>query len=163
MNILGKKVPLVAIIAVAIIVVVGISAIFARRTSAANEFFSEPVQRGAVRNVVNATGSVQAVLTVQVGSQISGQIQSLYADYNSVVKRGQLLAKIDPRNFEAQVEQAKANLAAAKAHVTTVEADLNNQIASLQSAKANTRTSRAFDSRECQRASAEVVKNFSLQ
>lgn len=137
MKILGKNVPLWAIAAVVVVLVVGISAIFVHRTAAANEFFTEPIQRGAIRNIVNATGTVQAVLTVQVGSQVSGQIQALYADYNSVVKHGQLLAKIDPRNFEAQVAQAKANLAAAQAHVTTVEADLNNQLASLQSAKAN--------------------------
>jgi HlyD family secretion protein len=137
MNILGKRIPLWAIATVVVAIAVGISAIFARRTAAASEFFTEPVQRGPIRNVVNATGTVQAVLTVQVGSQVSGQIQALYADYNSVVKRGQLLAKIDPRNFEAQVAQAKANEAAADARVTTVEADLNNQVASLQSAKAN--------------------------
>ena len=138
MKILGKNIPLWAIATVVLVIVVGISSIFfVRRTEAANEFFTEPVQRGPIRNVVNATGTVQAVLTVQVGSQISGQIQALYADYNSVVKRGQLLAKIDPRNFEAQVEQAKANLAAATAKVATAEADLTNQIASLASAKAN--------------------------
>src|SRR5665811_980505 len=134
MKILGKNIPLWAIVIVVLVIVVSISSIFfVRRTEAASEFFTEPVQRGPIRNVVNATGTVQAVLTVQVGSRISGQIQALYADYNSVVKRGQLLAKIDPRNFEAQVEQAKANMAAAEARVTTVEADLTNQIASLAS------------------------------
>ncbi len=142
MKTLGKRGKLAAIAAVVLAIVVTIAAIFARRTAAANEFFTEPIQRGPIRNVVNATGSVQAVLTVQVGSQVSGQIQALYADFNSVVKRGQLLAKIDPRNFEAQVAQAKANEAAAEAHVTTVEADLNNQIASLQSAKANLESTR---------------------
>jgi len=137
MKIFGKNIPLWAVVAVVVVLVVGISAIFVRGTAAANEFFTEPVQRGAIRNVVNATGTVQAVLTVQVGSQVSGQVQELYADYNSVVKRGQLLAKLDPRNFQAQVEQAKANLAAAAAKVTTAEADLKNQMASLLSAKAN--------------------------
>jgi HlyD family secretion protein len=73
---------------VVVVVVVGLSAIFVRGTAAANEFFTEPVQKGSIRNVVNATGTVQAVLTVQVGSQISGQVQALYADYNSVVKHG---------------------------------------------------------------------------
>src|SRR5579885_523224 len=139
---LGKKGSLIAIAVIVLIVVAGAAAFFAHRTSAANEFFTESVGRGPIRNVVNATGTVQAVVTVQVGSQISGQIQALYADYNSVVKRGQLLAKIDPRNFEAQVEQAKANLASSEAHVTTVQADLNNQIASLASAKANMEAAR---------------------
>src|SRR5712671_5630808 len=119
MKILGKNIPLWAIVVVVLVLVVGISSIFARRTAAANEFFTESIQRGPIRNVVNATGTVQAVVTVQVGSQVSGQIEALYADYNSVVKRGQLLAKLDPRNFQAQLEQGKANLAAAEAHVTT--------------------------------------------
>jgi HlyD family secretion protein len=110
--------------------------------AANGEFFTEPVERGPIRNVVNATGTVQAVITVQVGSQVSGQIQALYADFNSIVKRGQLLAKIDPRNFEAQVENAKANLAAAEARVQTVEADLKTQLANLQSAKANLEAAR---------------------
>lgn len=110
--------------------------------AANGEFFTEPVERGPIRNVVNATGTVQAVITVQVGSQVSGQIQALYADFNSVVKRGQLLAKIDPRNFEAQLENAKANLAAAEARVQTVEAELKTQLANLQSAKANLEAAR---------------------
>ena len=139
---LGSKRSLIAIVAVLVLAGVGAYLFFVRHTASANEFFTESVGKGNIRNVVNATGSVQAVLTVQVGSQVSGQIQALYADFNSVVKRGQLLAKIDPRNFETQVEQAKANLAAAQAHVTTVEADLINQTASLQSAKANLEASK---------------------
>ena len=137
MKIFGKNLPLWVIVLIAVALAVGVSSIFVRRTAAGNEFFTDTVQRGPIRNVVNATGTVQAVLTVQVGSQVSGMIQALYADFNSVVKRGQLLAKLDPRNYEAQMEQAKANLASAKAHVTTVEAELNNQQASLLSAKAN--------------------------
>ncbi|MBI4465714.1 MAG: efflux RND transporter periplasmic adaptor subunit [Acidobacteria bacterium] len=113
-----------------------------RSRSQAAEFFTEPILRGPIRNAVNATGTVQAVLTVQVGSQVSGQIQALYADYNSIVKRGQLLAKIDPRTFQAQVEQAKANLLAAQARVQTSEADLKTQQANLQSSKANLEAAR---------------------
>ncbi len=107
-----------------------------------DQYFTEPVERGPIRTVVNATGNVQAVVTVQVGSQVSGQIQALYADYNSVVRRGQLLAKIDPRNFEAQVEDSKANLAAAEAHLRQAEADLATQNANLVSAKANLEAAR---------------------
>jgi HlyD family secretion protein len=113
-----------------------------RQRAAASEFFTAPVDRGPVRNVVNATGTVQAVVTVQVGSQVSGQIQALYADFNSVVKRGQLLAKIDPRNFEAQLLNARANLAAAEARVRTVEAELNTQRANLAAAEANLEAAR---------------------
>ena len=73
-----------------------------KERASAGEFFTAPVDMGSLRTSVNATGAVQTVVTVQVGSQISGQILELYADYNSMVKRGQLLAKIDPRNFQAQ-------------------------------------------------------------
>ena len=100
-------------------------------------YFTEPVERGSVVKVVNATGTVQPVVTVQVGSQASGQIQALYADYNSIVKRGELLAKIDPRNFQAQVANAEASLAAAKAREQSAKADLSEMQASLVSAKAN--------------------------
>src|SRR5205814_5774536 len=75
--------------------------------------------------------------TVQVGSQVSGQLDELYADFNSVVKRGQLLAKIDSRNFQAQVENAQASVTAARARVRSAEADQRTQAANLQSARAN--------------------------
>jgi HlyD family secretion protein len=86
---------------------------------------------------VNATGVVQTVVTVQVGSQISGQIKELYADFNSIVKRGQLLARIDPRNLEAQLENAAAAVAAARARVGSAKAELVMAEANQRSAKAN--------------------------
>ncbi len=107
-----------------------------------SQYFTEPVERGSIQQVVNATGNVQAFVTVQVGSQVSGQIQALYADYNSVVKRGQLLAKLDPRNFEADVANFKANLVAAQAHLRSAEADLATQQANLASARANVEAAR---------------------
>src|SRR5439155_1070644 len=108
-----------------------------RRCAAAAGYFTASVETGPLRNVVNATGVVQTVVTVQVGSQVSGQVVELYADYNSVVKRGQLLAKLDQRNFEAQMENARANVAAVQARVRSAEADLKTQAANLLSAKAN--------------------------
>src|SRR3954470_20700607 len=60
------------------------------------------VERGSISTKVIATGTLQAVRTVQVGSQISGQVQELFADYNSAVTKGQLLARIDPRTFQTQ-------------------------------------------------------------
>jgi HlyD family secretion protein len=125
-------------IAVAAVVIVGTAALvyYWRRTGAA-EFTTQPLERGPIRNVVNATGTVQALLTVQVGSQVTGQVQALYADYNSVVRQGQLLAKIDPRRFQAELSAAQANLLSAQARVHSAEADLNSQIANRQSAAAN--------------------------
>jgi HlyD family secretion protein len=68
------------------------------------------VTRGDVVEAVGATGTLQAVRTVMVGSQVSGQIKALYADYNSLVRKGQVIAELDPSLFATQVEQAKANL-----------------------------------------------------
>jgi len=73
------------------------------------------VDRGRIIARVTATGILSALVTVQVGSQVSGSIQKLYADFNSPVKKGQLIAKIDPRLFQASLENARANFAQAKA------------------------------------------------
>lgn len=113
-----------------------------RRSSAAAEYTLQPLERGMIRKVVNATGTVQALLTVQVGSQVTGQIEALHADYNSVVKRGQLLARIDPRRFQAELRAAEANVLSAQARVHSAEADLNSQIANRQSAQANAESAR---------------------
>ena len=101
------------------------------------QFFASAVERGDIQNTVAATGNVQAVVNVQVGSQVTGQIQSLYADFNSVVTQGQLLAKLDPRNLETQLENARANLISARARIQTAEADLTNSRAGVASAEAN--------------------------
>src|SRR5436189_5369440 len=120
-------------------VIIAVILVFAvrRQKASASEFFTASADTGPLRNVVNATGVVQTVVTVQVGSQVSGQVEELYADFNSVVKRGQLLAKLDTRNFQAQVENAEASVAAARARVRSGEADQKTQIANLQSARAN--------------------------
>jgi HlyD family secretion protein len=77
---------------------------------------------GPVVAKVTASGTLSALVTVQVGSQVSGRIQKLYADFNSHVKQGQLLAKIDPRLFQADVEKAEANDVAAEGNLTKAEA-----------------------------------------
>ena len=73
------------------------------------------VDRGRITARVTATGTLSALVTVQVGSQVSGSILKLYADFNSTVKKGQVIAKIDPRLFQAALENARANYAQAKA------------------------------------------------
>jgi HlyD family secretion protein len=84
----------------------------------APEFTTAPAERGEVVAKVTATGTLSALVTVQVGSQVSGRIQDLYVDFNSQVKKGQLIAKIDPRLFLAEVEQQQANVMAAQANLT---------------------------------------------
>jgi HlyD family secretion protein len=83
-----------------------------------------PVTRGRVASTVTANGTVSPTVTVQVGSQVSGRIQALLADFNSRVRRGQVVARIDPSLFESQVAQARAGEAMARAAVTTAAASL---------------------------------------
>src|SRR5512143_3412851 len=85
---------------------------------------TEPVTRGDILATVTATGTVNAVTTVQVGTQVSGTIKSLYVDFNSRVKKGQIIAQIDPSTFEAQVQQADANLHSAQANLDKANAAL---------------------------------------
>src|ERR1051326_6710801 len=124
------------------IVVVAIMSARGRQKAVGTEYFTAPIARGPLKKVVTATGVVQTVLTVQVGSQVSGEVEELYADYNSVVKRGQLLAKLDPRNFQAQLENSEASVAGAQARVQSAEADVKTQVANQASAKANLEAAR---------------------
>lgn len=87
-----------------------------------NQYRTEKVDRGDVTMTVTATGTLSAVTTVQVGSQVSGVIRALHADFNSRVEKGQLLAELDPTPFEAQVEQRRADLT--RAQVQTDDARL---------------------------------------
>ncbi len=92
--------------------------------SASPKYVTAPVTRGAIVRAVNASGSVNPVVTVQVGSYVSGPIQAIYADYNAAVKQRQLIAKIDPRPFEVKAAQSRAALANAKAQLLKSQADL---------------------------------------
>ena len=103
------------------------------------------VEKGPLTAAVSATGNLNAVITVQVGSQVSGQIRQLFADFNSRVKKGQLIARIDPDLFETKVSQAKADLESADAavlnqaaNVERARADIDNARAALASARAQT-------------------------
>jgi HlyD family secretion protein len=73
-------------------------------------FKTEKIERGDITETITASGTVNAVITVLVGTQVSGTISKLYVDYNSKVKKGQILAKIDPLLLQAQVDQANANM-----------------------------------------------------
>lgn len=106
-------------------------------------FETVPVERGTVQESVTATGTLNAVVDVLVGSQVSGNIKALYADFNTKVTKGQLVAEIDPQVFQTQVDQAQAALGAAQSAVLTAEAqvqkshsDLSGTMASEKSAEA---------------------------
>src|SRR5262247_949078 len=85
------------------------------------------VERGAIAAVVVASGTLNAVTTVQVGSQISGQIKDIYADFNTPVKKGQVIARIDPATFELRVNQSRADLDAAESAVAVARSGLTAQ------------------------------------
>jgi HlyD family secretion protein len=108
------------------LLVVAIAAMtaFKLETTKMPQYYTEKVQRGDILNVVQATGSINAVTTVQVGSQVSGTIQTLYADFNSHVKKNQVIAQIDPALFKGALLQAQANLANAQANLQAAKANL---------------------------------------
>src|SRR5579859_4172674 len=88
------------------------------------QYFTEKADRGDIREVVEATGTINAVITVQVGSQVSGTIARLYVDFNSRVKKGQVVAQIDPPLFKGALLQARADLSNAEANVASAKANL---------------------------------------
>jgi HlyD family secretion protein len=95
----------------------------ASRSAVDVSYRTAPVERKKIVARVTASGTLQATVTVQVGAQVSGRIAKLNADYNSKVKKGDIIAKIDPQLFIAAVEQAQANYVAAKAGVAKAEAE----------------------------------------
>src|SRR5580700_2241595 len=90
------------------------------------QYKTAPIERRHIVGRVTASGTLSALVTVQVGTQVSGRIQKLYADFNSEVKKGQLVAKIDPQVFEASVQQAQANYLSAQAGVVSAQANAVN-------------------------------------
>src|SRR5437667_7573606 len=103
----------------------GAGAYYIRRGGPEIQVNTSPITRGEVVDPVGATGTLQAVTTVQVGSQVSGNIQWLGADFNSIVKKGQVIARLDPSLFEAQLQQANANLNQSRANLTKAQSDLD--------------------------------------
>src|SRR5207247_592933 len=103
----------------------GAGAYYIRRGGPEIQVNTSPITRGDIVDSVGATGTLQAVTTVQVGSQVSGNIQWLGADFNSIVKKGQVIARLDPSLFEAQLQQANANLNQSRANLTKAQSDLD--------------------------------------
>ena len=106
------------IIALIILILIVLGAFFLFKNDSRNQrYITQRADRGDIRSTVSATGTVNAVTTVSVGTQVSGTIKQLFVDFNSPVKEGQLLAQIDPASIEAQVAQASANLSLARANL----------------------------------------------
>ena len=122
-----KRIPLWAVVAgsIAVVVLAGVGlVVWNGQRAKAVKYVTAPVERGAISRTITASGTVNPVVTVQVGAFVSGTIQSLTCDYNTQVRKGQLCAKIDPRPYETTVAQAVANVDAASAQLGKDQAAL---------------------------------------
>src|SRR5215469_11882498 len=125
------------IIVAAALLLLGSFAFVGLNRTAPVQHFSAKVERGDINDVVEATGTINSVITVQVGSQVSGSIAKLYADFNSRVHKGDILALIDPALFKGALLQATADLENAKANLEAARANLEKAKASLVQTKAD--------------------------
>src|SRR6187399_1630592 len=126
-----------AMIAIVLLAVVGggVGAWYSQRNKTEIQVIRAPLSRGDIVDTVGATGTLQAVTTVQVGSQVSGNIEMLGADFNSIVKKGQVIAKLDPSLFDAQMAASRANLTQSRANLTKSQSDLERMNVQLTDAQ----------------------------
>lgn len=118
-----KKIIIIILICLAALFFIGF--LFKNKKEAKN-YVTEPLTKRTITQIVEASGTINPVQTVSIGSQVSGQISAIYVDYNSKVKKGQLLAEIDTSLFEAQVNQAKATIDNARANLAKIQATTAN-------------------------------------
>src|SRR5882672_10882007 len=128
----------------AVFAVLGVAAYYYwGNQSSTPQYMTAKVERGNLRNTVTATGTLQAVTTVQVGSQASGTISALNVDFNSIVKKGQVIAQLDPSVSKAQVDQARANLQQARAGLQQSIASVAGSRAGVSDAQAKALAARS--------------------
>src|SRR5947207_11361228 len=143
---------LLPLLAVAVLAGAGVWAyLYTQSIGNAPKYRLARVERGPLTAAVSATGNLNAVITVQVGSQVSGQVRDLLVDFNSVVKKGQVVARIDPDIFAAKVTQAKADLDSAKATILNQQAQIERSRADVDNARA------AYAEAKAQTAKAQVA------
>jgi HlyD family secretion protein len=116
-----------------VIVLIGVAAVAAgvwfwkgRDPGEAQRFRTAAVEQGDIRVAISATGTLGALSTVDVGSEISGKVEEVLVDFNDRVRRGQVIARIDPSTYEAQIAQGDASIASARANLATAQASLRN-------------------------------------
>ncbi|MGE5650901.1 MAG: efflux RND transporter periplasmic adaptor subunit [Bacillota bacterium] len=124
--------------------------------NAAPEYKTVKVEKGGITAAVSASGTLNPVVSVQVGSQVSGQLNEILADFNTEVKQGQLIARIDPETFEYKVRQAQADVDAARSQVLTQQANIAAQRAEVTRAEVNL----ADAKRDLERKQQLVEKGF---
>ena len=128
-----KKLILVIIVLVA--VGAGVAGFYMRRGTPEPEVRTAPITRGDIVDSVQATGTLEAVTTVQVGTQVSGTVQDLYADFNSIVRKGQVIARLDPSLLQTNIEQQRANVTRSRADLDRLKVSLADAEQKLERAK----------------------------
>ncbi len=124
-----------AVVILLVAVSVGVGAYYVRRPTAGPDVRTAPVTRGDIVDAVSATGTLEAVTTVQVGTQVGGIIQELYADFNSIVKKGQVIARLDPTLLQTNIEQQRANVVRSQADLDRLKVGLADSKQKLDRAK----------------------------
>lgn len=120
---------------VALLLVIGAAAAFRVTRKVEADYFTAKVEKGDIRQVIEATGTINPVTSVQVGSQVSGMISKLYVDFNSKVTRGEVIAEIDPKLFQGAVLQAQADVQNSEALLAAAKANLAKDQATQQQNK----------------------------
>jgi len=142
-----------------LLVVIAVVAAFGLNRSGQVQHFTAKVERGEINDVVEATGTINAVITVQVGSQVSGTIAKLNVDFNSRVRKGDIVALIDPALFQGALLQASADLENAKANLAAAKANLEKSKAGAVQAKADyDRTDALFRERVMSQQQLDLAK-----
>ncbi len=126
-----------------LMVLLAAAAVYYLRGPSQPAYLTAPIDRGDIEAAITATGNVNAVKTVQVGSQVSGNILELHADFNTKVKAGQLVARIDPAIFQAHVDQTRAAVDSAKASVVSARAAIAKAQSDIAGAQANVASQKA--------------------
>jgi HlyD family secretion protein len=124
------------VIVILLAVTAGAGAYYVRRPAAEPDVRTAKVTRGDIVDVVSATGTLEAVTTVEVGTQVGGIIQELYADFNSIVKKGQVIARLDPTLLQTNIEQQRANVVRSEADLDRLKVALADSKQKLDRAKA---------------------------
>ena len=154
-----KTYPVLALISLALAAGGGYWWWIQRNAAEAVQYRTAKIERGSLQATVSASGSVNPVKQVSVGTQVSGQIKDLYVDFNSEVKAGQLIARIDPETFEYRVRSAQADVDAANAAVVTAQAAAAASRASVSRAQVDLQEAQ----RDLERKQILVEKQFIAQ
>ena len=124
----GSRLPRLVIALIALAAVVAALWFWKGRGGGGGEqrFRTAAVEQGDIRVAISATGTLGALSTVDVGSEVSGKVEEVLVDFNDRVRKGQIIARIDPSTFEAQIAQGDASIASARAGLATAQATLRN-------------------------------------